>query len=187
MNGNSLRAIALFAAILLTLVAATCQSPEGGTSPSPTGIATAQPSPVVANPSASPNPMGVQISKEEYDATFDAIKAFVKKMNDIIQRKDYDAWTLNLTKAYILRYSDKAYLAELSQKPVLKANKITLESLKDYFLYVVVPSREEYNVQDIEFISKEYIKVFAVNKKNDRLLLYYLEKEDNVWKIGLGR
>jgi hypothetical protein len=166
---------------------ASCNTPSSSPSQSPVPSPSQEPS-ALASPSATaaafdPN----NVSKEMYQLTLDEIKAFVQGLNEIIKKKDYEAWLANLTEEYIAYLSDSKYLAELSQQPALKLRNITLTSLKDYFLYVVVPSREDYNVSDIKFIDQNHITVFVVDKKGNSLALYYLEKIGDVWKIGIPK
>jgi len=79
--------------------------------------------------------------------------------------------------------SDKAFLSRMSDFSVLKKQNIVLTELRDYFIYVVVPSRAKDRVDDIEFIGQNRVKAFTINAKGQRLRLYDLEKTDGGWKI----
>jgi hypothetical protein len=65
----------------------------------------------------------------------------------------------------------------------LKNQKIVLKSLEDYFLYVVVPSRANDRVDDIEFIGQNRVKAYTITSKGQRLRLYELEKTAGNWNI----
>jgi hypothetical protein len=182
---RSILALLIIACFVVFL--GSCSTTSVTPSQSPVPSATQEPSaPVI--PSATPAAFDPNnVSKEMYQLTLDEIKAFVQGLNEIIKKKDYEAWLSNLTEEYIAYLSDPKYLTELSQQPALKLRSITLSSLKDYFLYVVVPSREDYNVSDIKFIDQNHITVFVVDKKGNSLALYYLEKIGDVWKIGIPK
>ncbi len=81
------------------------------------------------------------VTKELYDKTFEEIESTIKKLNRIISDKDYKNWVRNLTNQYIANKSDPDFLNKMSSSAILKRDNIKLKSLKDYFYYVVVPSR----------------------------------------------
>jgi hypothetical protein len=69
----------------------------------------------------------------------------------------------------------------------MKTRKIVLKTAEDYFIHVVVPSRANSRVDDIEFIGQNRVKAFSVNKnragEEQRLVLYNLERSGNSWII----
>ncbi|MDR0473437.1 MAG: hypothetical protein LBH43_07195 [Treponema sp.] len=123
------------------------------------------------------------ISKELYDATISEVQNFIGLLNIIISKKDYAGWKSNLSEEYFKKISSPDYLREASEQPAMKLQKITLRSPQDYFNNVVVPSRANSHVDDIEFVSENIVKVFTVSPKNERLRLYELEKTGNTWMI----
>jgi len=127
------------------------------------------------------------ISVELKSTTFFDVKALINKLNKIIQAKDFEAWSAELTQGYRDYYSSADTLAEISEYAVLKRQKIVLKSLKDYFTHVVYPSRQNDRVDDIEFIDEFKIRAIIVNIKGERLVLYNLEKIDDTWKIAIWR
>lgn len=127
------------------------------------------------------------VTKEVYEATLFDVKKFIEQLNTIIRNRDYDSWLGYLSPEYIAQTSDPSYLEKISEMPILKRQSIVLKSLKDYYLYVVVPSRQNDHVDEIEFIGEDRIVAFTLNAKGERLVLYYLEKLDHLWKIGIGR
>jgi hypothetical protein len=60
----------------------------------------------------------------------------------------------HLTEEYIQFYSDPDVLAKYSEYPIIKRKGIILATLKDYFMNVVYPSRQNDKVDDIEFVGK---------------------------------
>ncbi len=130
------------------------------------------------------NPKEFVVTKEVYRQTFDAIKETILKLNEIIKARDYEKWKTYLTKKYIERMSDPEFLKKLSESPILKQNGIVLKSLKDYFIYVVVPSRADARLDKIEIIDKDHVKAITIINNNPTIL-YWLERVDNQWKVGV--
>lgn len=179
----------------MAMLACAALSISCATKPLPAPTPAASPEPARVSPVAPPSPPAVgtvpfdpaTVTAEEKNATFTDVKAFILSLNSIIQRKDYDAWLSHLTPEYIAYYSDPAVLAQISDYPVLKRMGVNLRSLKDYFLYVVYPARQNDRVDDIEFTSEEQVKAITISPKGDRQILYNLEKVGDSWKIGIGR
>jgi len=122
------------------------------------------------------------VTDEIYSQTLDEIKEFVQVLNQVIESKDFEAWSTYLTTDYMQRTSNPQYLAEQSEKPILKKKNIVLKSLSDYFIYVVVPSRSGAHIDDIEFIDRFHVKAISIIR-NTRGLLYLLIREEDQWKI----
>lgn len=139
--------------------------------------------PVVAEPEEQPfDP--ASITPEVFDATKTDIQQLIGKLNDIIRAKDFDSWTTYLSPEYRAALSDPEFLAKVSDNPVLKRQGVVLRELKDYFIYVVVPSRAWARLDDIEFIGQHRVIAYTVNKATgERLRLYNLENVDGSWKI----
>mgnify|MGYP007064287536 CR=1 FL=1 len=131
------------------------------------------------------NPQAV--SAELKESTLVDISGLIETLNTIIRRKDYDAWIPYLTEEYIRYYSSAEVLGELSQQPALRRYNIVLRSLRDYFNYVVYPSRQNARVDDIEFVDEKRIVAITISTKEERLVLYNLEKINDTWKIAIWR
>jgi hypothetical protein len=161
------------------MIYAACSSPGAAVIPPPE-LAPAAPPPAVEKRPAEE----FVVTEEVFTRTFDEIEAFIDNLNEIIRSKDYETWTSYLSEDYILKTSDQDFLKEQSETPVLKKNNIELADLRDYFEYVVVPSRSHAQVDDIEFIDESHVK--AISVINDtRGLLYLLVREDDNWFIGV--
>ena len=124
------------------------------------------------------------VTEEIYAKTFDEIEAFIRTLDKIIRDKNYEVWVTYLSEEYIKKTSDPDYLKEQSEKPILKKNNILLEDLEDYFYHVVVPSRSQTQLYDIEFIDGSHVKAISIIR-NRRGLLYLLIRIDNKWKMGV--
>ena len=64
-----------------------------------------------------------------------------------------------------------------------QVEKKILRTARDYFENVVVPSRSNDQVDDIEFISDTQVKAYTIDARGHRLILYNLENIDDQWKI----
>ncbi len=123
------------------------------------------------------------ITKEVFDTTKTDVQKLIETLNKIIKEKDYDTWLTYLSKEYLANINNPVYLSAISESARLKNQKIVLKTPEDYFNHVVVPSRTNDRVDDIEFISKNQVKAFTVTPNGQRLRLYNLEKEGDIWKI----
>jgi len=135
------------------------------------------------------------ISQEMYDLTLAEVKSFVHDLNTLIMNKDYEGWKATLSDEFFERISSRDFLASASQSAMLKSRRIVLRSPHDYFLHVVVPSRSNSRVDEIEFTAVDRVKVFYREervRRNEnsestpevrRLRLYELIKIGDTWKI----
>ncbi|GHV81449.1 hypothetical protein AGMMS49991_00070 [Spirochaetia bacterium] len=172
-----------------------CQA--GPESAPPEKIPPKAPSVTVEEPKPAPKPPEKKIEYTGGDERFDPltipsvvyemtkvdIQQWIITLNHIIRNRDYEAWVSNLEKDYFMRISSPAYLAQISNSARLKGQKVILTDPESYFLKVVVPSRANDRVDDIEFVSQHRIKAFTINAKGQRLRLYDLENVGNGWKI----
>jgi len=98
---------------------------------------------------------------------------------------EYDEWTKYLTERFKKHYSSPEVLNRISNNEglanLLKGHKLT--NLKDYFIYVVIPVRQNSRVAEIDLVNnnKNKIKVF----RDDDALLYYIVDDGSGWKIDI--
>lgn len=123
------------------------------------------------------------ISKVEKDTAMHEIQELTQQLNSIIKAKNYNVWVTYLDPGYLATINSREFLENVSKSPILVKQKIVLNSAYDYFINVVVPSRTNSRVDDIEFISKNRVKAYTVDNKENRLRLYDLEKTGANWKI----
>jgi len=151
-----------------------------------------QPVPVnIAEPEPVVTYTPVEIDQETYDTTLADIKALIEHLNQMISRRNYDGWRAALSDEYFARISSREYLAQASQSPLLRARNVVLRSANDYFLQVVVPSRANSRVDEIEFEADDRVRAFFIEtttrggqQETRRLRLYQLIKIDGTWKIA---
>jgi len=127
------------------------------------------------------------VSQQQHDSTLDEVQRFIVNLNDIIKKSNYNAWKAALSQNYFKEISSPQFLKDISDSPAMKTRNIVLRTAEDYFTNVVVPSRANSRVDDIEFIGTNRVKAFTVtrNRTGDeqRLVLYDLEKVSNSWLI----
>ncbi|AIW90545.1 MULTISPECIES: hypothetical protein [unclassified Treponema] len=123
---------------------------------------------------------GVTITKETYDQTKTEMEKIVEKLNRITATKDYAQWTTFLSEEYKQQYSQPLTLRKVSE--ALPVKGIKLKSLRDYFMYVFVPSRQNVRVDDIKFVSPTRVDVI-MKQANVSLLVYGLENINGSWKL----
>lgn len=122
----------------------------------------------------------VKITKKHYNDTMNEIKIIVDGLNKTTASKDYNKWLTYLSKLYKDTYSNHSILKKTSETLPIKGLK--LNTLKDYFNYVFVPSRQNIKVEDIIFLSPIKVNVIMLNKGRN-LLVYKLEKIDGRWLL----
>ncbi|MDR1144341.1 MAG: hypothetical protein LBK77_09040 [Spirochaetaceae bacterium] len=143
------------------------------------------PPPPVSSAPAVPEPVfdPSSITQEEKDTAKLEIQRLIQRLNGIIRARNYDTWVSYLDPGYFAAINSPEYLNRVSQSAVLVKQKIVLTSAEDYFNHVVVPSRTNDRVDDIEFISQNRVKAYTINTAGNRLRLYDLEKSGTGWKI----
>jgi hypothetical protein len=122
-------------------------------------------------------------SEMVYNAAFTEINDLIDSLNEIIQARKYEIWLDFLTEEYKTEKSDPQFLSELSNTPTLVSQKIFLRSLKDYFEYVIVPSRAKAKLDKIVFSSESKVKALGI-LYGKSVILYYLVRTKSAWKIG---
>ena len=128
-----------------------------------------------------------QVSQEMYDTTLAEVRFFIDNLNRTISGRNYSNWREALSDEYFEQISSPEFLATASDSPLLHSKNITLKSPNDYFVNVVVPSRNHSRVDEIEFEAANRVKAYYVDTRNAetrRLRLYELVKIDDKWKIA---
>lgn len=127
---------------------------------------------------------GFVVTQELYRKTFDEVQDVIADLTSLIAAENYDGWRAYLTTDYIARTSSPEYLEKASRSGVLQKSGIVLRSLRDYFENVVVRSRVQATLTDINFVDKTHVKALTVVDGRP-VILYYLVQEDGRWKVGI--
>lgn len=132
-------------------------------------------------PIAEPTP--VTDSNEEYkrsindidDASSVSVAVFEADKKDILDRidklsvimanYDYDSWLNYIEPDSIDYWSNQKNLYKASK--MLPGQKQKLTTLDDYFRFVFIPSRKNGKVDEIRYISKDWVKAVQVRKTLD--------------------
>jgi hypothetical protein len=151
----------------------------------------------------------VEVSREENfdpdsisDAVFQSTKreitAFINELNGIIRARNYSAWVAHLSDSYFLDINSKKFLEEKTEElyrrdQVVAQNlgkdpnfveKRILRTARNYFDYVVVPSRANDRLDDIGFLSETRVRAYTVDeRRGQRLVLYDLAYINHKWLI----
>jgi len=125
----------------------------------------------------------VTITKQTFKTTKTEIQLIVEDLNKITFSKDYDRWQTYLSEEYRQNFSDPAILEKVSASLPVKG--IQLRTLKDYFSYVFVPSRQNMRVDDIQFVSPIRVYVIMEIAPKSPAAIYILEKTPGGWKLVL--
>jgi hypothetical protein len=137
------------------------------------------------------------VSAEKYTTTMHDIQDLISDLNRIIRAKNYFEWLGYLSNAYLGEISSEEFLTEKTEElynrdMIVASNtgrnprqvqKRILKNPRDYFDNVVVPSRTNDHVDDIDFVSEFQIKAYTVDTRGNRLILYNLELIGNKWMI----
>jgi hypothetical protein len=123
------------------------------------------------------------ITPEVYNTTKRDIQQLIKELNGIIQSRNYKAWVSYLGRTYFEEINSQDFLRRVSESSFLKSKNVVLSSINDYFTHVVVPSRANSRVDDIEFVTQKRVKAFTITANGQRLRLYELEDFGDGWKI----
>lgn len=124
------------------------------------------------------------VTDEVFAQTFSDVEALITELNKTIRNQNYEKWLTFLTEEYKNYYSNQEVLRELSKKPTMQKYDIRLTTLKDYFTYVVVPSRSNARLDDLVFEDNNHVKAIMIIDEQ-RVILYQLVKVDGEWKIGV--
>ena len=125
----------------------------------------------------------VAITKLTFENTKTEMQLVVEELNKITLERDYTKWLTWLSDEYKQTYSDPATLEKVSSSLPIKGVK--LKTLRDYFEYVFVPSRQNMRVDDIQFVSPTRVYVIMEITPKSPAAIYILEKTQTGWKLVL--
>lgn len=123
----------------------------------------------------------VTITKETFKTTKTELETVVNDLNRVTFSRDYNRWLTFLSDEYRTTFSDPAVLAEVSANLPIKG--IQLKTIKDYFNYVFVPSRQNMRVDDIKFVSPTRVYVIMEISPGSTAAIYIIEKFGEQWKL----
>ena len=129
-------------------------------------------------------PESFEVTEEIYEQTFSEVEQTIEELNAVIEQRDYQRWLTYLTDEYRRTYSDPRTLREISRMPTLQRNEIELRTLRDYFEWVVGPSRANARLDDLHFLSDDHVEAIMV-VRDQPVILYRLRNLDGNWKVDV--
>jgi len=188
---KTMRRFAVLFCISIVFFSVSCKgNPPAEIEPAAPPVQEAPPSPPppppqgpVKQPEQAPVFDPSSISQEEKDTAMQEIQQLTQRLNSIIKAKNYNTWVTYLDPSHLATINSREFLEGVSKSPAMVKQNIVLNSAHDYFINVVVPSRANSRVDDIEFISQNRVKAYTFDSKGNKLRLYDLEKTGTVWKI----
>ena len=120
------------------------------------------------------------ITQEEYETTKADIQHLVAELNRIIRARNYNAWLTYLSHDYRVRLDSREFRAGLIER--FPAFRGRINNISDYFNLVIVPSRNNDRVDDIEFITHSQVRAYT-ETQHGRFILYDLEYINDRWLI----
>ena len=126
------------------------------------------------------------VPRHNHQEIEEEIKNLVLRINSDISNGRYEEWLSYLSSDYIDNYNSSEVLNEISLFPRLKTRSIVLTDLKGYYEGVVVPSRYEIKLEDIEITTEKRAIVYSMCK-GVRVRLYELEEIHGEWRITIWK
>ena len=137
------------------------------------------------------------ISEVVYTRTLAEVQTLIAELNRIIRAQNYNLWTTFLSESYFAEINSSDFLEaradELFRRDQVVASargvnpnqvqRRNLANARDYFIHIVVPSRQNDRVDAITFVTDNQVTAYTVDARGNRLILYNLEVINNEWKI----
>ena len=121
------------------------------------------------------------ITQEEYDSVKFDIQQLVEELNSIIRSRNFNSWLTYLSQEYRARVHSRDLWEDTMQRAPIFRGRIN--SARDYFNLIIVPSRANDRVDDIDFLSEQRVRAYTVNEHRQGMILYDLEFIGNRWMI----
>lgn len=125
------------------------------------------------------------ITKEEFAEDKTEILRIIQELSVIMQEHDVTSWLNYITPESKIFYSNPVNLKKAQKK--LPNKMLQLNTIKDYFNYVFIPSRKISKVDEIRYISKTNVKAVEVREDKSILIYYYFQKIDGKWLVNLPK
>lgn len=126
----------------------------------------------------------VSVSYEVFNDDKSKILKLIEELNVIMNEMDYNAWEKYLDAESINYWSKRSNLQVASSRLPIK--NIRLNSLRDYFIHVFLPSHKGYRIDEIRYETNSLIKAVQVDESEDRDIVFYtFYKTDGGFKLHL--
>ena len=106
----------------------------------------------------------------------------IDQLAKIMLAKDYGRWLYYLSPESKDYWQDQTNLNIVSSRLPVKG--YTLKNLEDYFRMIFIPSRQNSKVDEIRYVSPNFVKAVQVRGEQD-IVYYYFIKINNSWLLEL--
>lgn len=131
---------------------------------------------------------GEIITEDVFENDKNVLLNIIDQLSIIMANKDYDGWVRYLSQESILYWRNSSNLSEVSKRLPIKG--LRLKTLEDYFKFVFIPSRLNKKVDEIRYVSSNFVKVVqmqeSVNEYKD-IIYYTFEKINGKWLLCLDK
>ena len=164
-------------ALSLALIVSCASMPSAQVSPSSSNDKTA-----AANEEYLRSVNNVDVTKKTFEDDKTAIMATIDELSDIMAAGRYEAWLKFIDDESIRYWSNPKNLQRASK--MLPVKGLRMNSLRDYFTYIFVPSRKGRKVDEIRYDSKTDVKAVQVSQDTD-IIYYYFNKINGKWLVHI--
>ena len=114
------------------------------------------------------------------------ITKVIQQINQAINNRDFKSWNDLLDVSYREKILSEENIKRISLLFSRIKHKVTINNLKDYFDYVIVPSHNQRDLGNFVIFSDNRIRVYSQKKEGEEknLVLYNFILVDNYWKVG---
>ena len=124
----------------------------------------------------------IDVTKKTFEDDKAAIMASIDELSSIMTGGRYEAWLKFIDEESIRYWSNPKNLERASK--MLPVKGLRMNSLRDYFTYIFVPSRKGRKVDEIRYDSKTSVKAVQVREDTD-IIYYYFNKINGKWLVHI--
>ena len=124
----------------------------------------------------------IDVTKKTFEDDKAAIMASIDELSSIMTGGRYEAWLKFIDEESIRYWSNPKNLERASK--MLPVKGLRMNSLRDYFTYIFVPSRKGRKVDEIRYDSKTSVKAVQVSQDTD-IIYYYFNKINGKWLVHI--
>ncbi len=126
----------------------------------------------------------LDVSKDTFENDKKLVLSTIDELAKVMRDRNFRLWCAYIDQESIDYWSQPVNLRKAQKKLPIKG--LQLKSLEDYFKFVFIPSRKESVVEEIRYVSKNYVKAIAV-KDEQEVVYYYFNKIDDKWMVHLPK
>lgn len=123
------------------------------------------------------------IPYEVFEEDKNQIFVIINDLDRIMKKKDFNSWFNYLTPESQEYWSNKHNLQQLSLY-ISASGGFKINNIREYFETFFIPSRRGRIVDEIRYVTPDYVKVVQYTEQTD-IIYYFFEKCDGEWKLWL--